>query len=424
MADSRRKCLARFSLPMLGGGKGKALVLEESVAPGDVIVVDWPDAAVPAIEEDGVPTCAHCLRSLESSHQNLERVLGLDHQQVDATLGPLAASEAPRMVSCEGAEGCPEVYCSIECRRIAWELHHCILCPLRGLEAPLPLLVAYHQQMWEVNGVDFADIFWMALRVVATALASMARDGLSLAEALQPFGAYVSADWTEISCQNPVAAYGEVEEDDGRRLHAPRDRSTLLTVLSDLPGTAAAAVAAAAGPLDDASRPKAQLVRQAIAFKSCFPPHPSGAVDALFHPHFWAHLLGMILLNSQTVSPKSPLAIFCKARPDAGHRADLKTLLGSALPVSKQYLLPVLQQSTQGIALYPLHSSINHSCAPNAEVVFEGPDAEVMVRAVRPILAGEEVCISYINLDGDRDLRQWLLEHCYLFRCQCTRCAR
>ncbi|KAH8910479.1 SET domain-containing protein [Coniochaeta sp. PMI_546] len=61
----------------------------------------------------------------------------------------------------------------------------------------------------------------------------------------------------------------------------------------------------------------------------------------------------------------------------------------------------------------------NHSCVPNAHVVFVGRSA--VLRAEREIREGEEVEISYIDNTLSKEERQKALE-LYHFRCQCRRC--
>ncbi|KAK7190032.1 TPR domain protein [Paraphaeosphaeria sporulosa] len=63
---------------------------------------------------------------------------------------------------------------------------------------------------------------------------------------------------------------------------------------------------------------------------------------------------------------------------------------------------------------------INHSCVPNTSKDFVG---DLMVlRAIRPLIAGEEVFFSY-DEDGDYDARQAALMTTWGFECKCPLCA-
>ncbi|KAL5615596.1 hypothetical protein BROUX41_005635 [Berkeleyomyces rouxiae] len=72
------------------------------------------------------------------------------------------------------------------------------------------------------------------------------------------------------------------------------------------------------------------------------------------------------------------------------------------------------------VFLEPTLAMANHSCVPNAVVQIEGREAVLI--AERPITAGDEIFISYIDpasclLRRREDLRQ------YHFTCTCTRCT-
>ncbi|AQK63624.1 Histone-lysine N-methyltransferase ASHR1 [Zea mays] len=74
-----------------------------------------------------------------------------------------------------------------------------------------------------------------------------------------------------------------------------------------------------------------------------------------------------------------------------------------------------------GTGLYPVISIINHSCVPNAVLIFDGRTA--YVRALQPINKDEEVSISYIETatvtkKRNNDLKQ------YFFTCTCPRCVK
>ncbi|KAK4745202.1 hypothetical protein SAY87_011514 [Trapa incisa] len=73
-----------------------------------------------------------------------------------------------------------------------------------------------------------------------------------------------------------------------------------------------------------------------------------------------------------------------------------------------------------GTGLYPVISIINHSCLPNAVLVFE--ETAAVVRAVQYISSGSEVSISYIETAGSTITRQKALKEQYFFTCSCPRC--
>ncbi|XP_062214848.1 histone-lysine N-methyltransferase ASHR1 isoform X2 [Phragmites australis] len=74
-----------------------------------------------------------------------------------------------------------------------------------------------------------------------------------------------------------------------------------------------------------------------------------------------------------------------------------------------------------GTGLYPVISIINHSCVPNAVLIFDGRTA--VVRALQPIGKDEEVSISYIETAAVTKNRQNDLKQ-YFFTCTCRRCVK
>lgn len=74
-----------------------------------------------------------------------------------------------------------------------------------------------------------------------------------------------------------------------------------------------------------------------------------------------------------------------------------------------------------GVGLYDRLALLNHSCDPNCVVVFERTNA--VLRAVKPIDAGEQLTISYIDRATDRNERRKQLAARYHFECACARCA-
>lgn len=75
----------------------------------------------------------------------------------------------------------------------------------------------------------------------------------------------------------------------------------------------------------------------------------------------------------------------------------------------------------QFLGLWPLPSFINHSCASNSFRLHVGET--LFLHASRPIEAGEEVTLAYVNTLLPRQLRHELLEKdSWEFKCTCSRC--
>jgi SET and MYND domain-containing protein len=75
-----------------------------------------------------------------------------------------------------------------------------------------------------------------------------------------------------------------------------------------------------------------------------------------------------------------------------------------------------------GMTLDLLVSKANHSCDPNAIIVFDG--AVLSFRSLKSISKGEEIFISYIDATLPRERRQHELLQRYFFSCQCSKCKK
>ncbi|KAH9251709.1 hypothetical protein BASA81_010379 [Batrachochytrium salamandrivorans] len=81
------------------------------------------------------------------------------------------------------------------------------------------------------------------------------------------------------------------------------------------------------------------------------------------------------------------------------------------------------EEEACGAGIFTLCCVLNHSCEPNAEIVFESGTNQATVRATKPIAVGEEVYISYVDSeDGLQDRQEQLRD--YGFVCECGRCRQ
>ena len=75
---------------------------------------------------------------------------------------------------------------------------------------------------------------------------------------------------------------------------------------------------------------------------------------------------------------------------------------------------------TLGMCFDPTLALLNHSCSPNAAIVFDGNFASI--RSIRDLAHGEQVTISYIDNTYKRSTRRGELRMGYFFDCQCQGC--
>ncbi|GAA5900110.1 hypothetical protein JCM5296_002059 [Sporobolomyces johnsonii] len=81
-----------------------------------------------------------------------------------------------------------------------------------------------------------------------------------------------------------------------------------------------------------------------------------------------------------------------------------------------------------GVSISPLTALFNHSCSPNAVVVFpsfpsSSSSKHMRVVTLKPINPGDEVLTSYVDIALPRDLRRKELKDRYKFDCDCDECT-
>ncbi|KAF1927708.1 SET domain-containing protein [Didymella exigua CBS 183.55] len=75
-----------------------------------------------------------------------------------------------------------------------------------------------------------------------------------------------------------------------------------------------------------------------------------------------------------------------------------------------------------GAAVFLHTSRFNHSCNPNACFSWNASIGKETIHTMRDIKAGEEITISYVDMEHDKRLRAWELKH-YGFVCDCPACG-
>jgi len=86
-----------------------------------------------------------------------------------------------------------------------------------------------------------------------------------------------------------------------------------------------------------------------------------------------------------------------------------------------------LYSPTEG-ALYHHISFLNHSCNPNSVWSWtKGDFRKKVVRAVKPIMKGEEILVNYVDMEdfnyGSREIRRSVLANKFGFFCKCSECS-
>ncbi|KAH9426983.1 hypothetical protein DERP_011652 [Dermatophagoides pteronyssinus] len=75
-----------------------------------------------------------------------------------------------------------------------------------------------------------------------------------------------------------------------------------------------------------------------------------------------------------------------------------------------------------GSGVYLAESKLNHSCLPNAIIIYDG--YRIAIEALESIKSGDEISISYLDLKYPKNIRQKELFRYYYFVCKCQRCEK
>eukprot|EP01114_Cavostelium_apophysatum_P023782 TRINITY_DN9071_c0_g1_i1.p1 TRINITY_DN9071_c0_g1~~TRINITY_DN9071_c0_g1_i1.p1 ORF type:complete len:489 (+),score=101.58 TRINITY_DN9071_c0_g1_i1:68-1534(+) len=262
-------------------------------------------------------------------------------------------------------KNCNEAYCSVECEEEAYNKYHSLLCTEGETSSP--------SVRFETHAYDTNYRFAFAARILAYTILHARSQGNSLEKGMDLFSRFCRSSWNKIDHYDASAkkfAHEEVDDFVGFKTQA------LYTSLD--------------------------LLKRTPVFDSLF--------AILFTYDNYSQLLGMIDMNTTSVE-NLPLR-------DA--REELMKKYGCSedeVPFSS------------GIGLFTLHSCLNHSCKPNAEVVGgikEITDSRIRVICLRTIKKGEEITISYVDFPHLKEVgeRQKELKGCYLFDCGCAKCEQ
>ncbi|KAK3322402.1 hypothetical protein B0H66DRAFT_554243 [Apodospora peruviana] len=83
-----------------------------------------------------------------------------------------------------------------------------------------------------------------------------------------------------------------------------------------------------------------------------------------------------------------------------------------------------VEQDNGFFVVFPEIARMNHDCRANADYYFDHETLTQYIHAIRPIKAGDEITLSYINPRMERDARMQKLQRIWGFGCVCHLCTR
>lgn len=342
---------------------------------------------------DYFPACEFCMRSLESPRELLSRLSKCDIAN-DFLPPPEEFGQVSTRVSVTKCEQCPAIYCSEECRTLAFNRYHRKLCEgLVSLEASEALKSLSHEWKQFHYPPEEATVT-LLIKMVATIMSSEHQEQMT--------NFYKEKSGLE---GVPVRYMEEKFMD---RLQSMRD------LMATAFGT-------------DKSL---QLTTQTLADMFGVMARNGQGIGTSSLEHYRRTLIAAV--NRDCLRKDEAVAVLDR----------IDSLEDIIDDVSGQFT------HAEGTGLYAMHSKLNHSCEPNAQITFPFNSNTLQVVAIRDIKAGEEITIDYCggdrnccssnssddddddesmgesmgeSVDGGQERREMLKEF-YLFDCKCVKC--
>ncbi|KAJ8716760.1 hypothetical protein PYW07_003387 [Mythimna separata] len=358
-----------FEIRTSNSKKGKGLFATKKYDQGDVILEEDPLVSCQFAWNAAYRylACDYCMRPLETPEQNVRRLsckpdIVLPHSDIFEI----------NIESITNCDQCGTLYCSEGCRQNAYVKYHRVLChDSSDAQHPIVVLLETWKQM---HYPPETTSIMLLVRILA----------------------YIQQS------SDPSAAVARVKQ------FCHRTENEDAELVHKLLGE--------------------QFTHQMNTLREMTSHVVSGdAVQEFLTPEGFCTLMALVGTNGQGIGT-SPLAMWVNSVLEVTMSDDEKQQLDLFIDKLYQY---VEEESgtflnTEGSGLFQLQSSCNHNCAPNAESTFPYGNHRVQLKALKPILPGDEICISYLDectLQRSRHSRQKELAQNYLFVCWCERCT-
>ncbi|XP_066595985.1 histone-lysine N-trimethyltransferase SMYD5 isoform X2 [Prorops nasuta] len=359
-----------FQVKIINNEKGKGLFATCKYKEGDMILKEKPLVCCQFSwnAEYGYLACDNCLRPLENAEENVRRLTG----RKDIILPHPECCETNKDVITECCE-CGIKYCSAECQNDAIHRYHRVLCPHSKEKNEHHPLTQLNETWKQLHYPPETATIMLLARMVA--LVNQANDKNEIRYTFSQF------------CHRTVNDTNEIAHN----------------LLGE------------------------KFIGQIDVLRQIF----QGAlnIDATqdwFTPDGFRSLLALVGTNGQGIGT-SPFSRWVKnvsaLELPKEERIQVDKLIDRIYDDMEEVVGSFL--NNEGSGLYVLQSSINHSCVPNAVVEFPFSNSTLVIKAIRDIQPGEEICISYLDecaLERSRHSRQKALSSLYLFVCRCNKC--
>lgn len=457
-----------------GATRGRVTYAARAFAAGELMWTEAPLLAMQDVESRQYAlmsrVCGHCLRFLGAADlqfAHYARVL-----QPDGAVRPLVYGAD---VAVECGYQCGELYCGEDCRAAAYEQHHRLLC-VGPLTEKHPLV------RFKRRAIECSDLFLFAALGLCKVLCTAYERGVSLEAARRPFSIFHHRTWQQLAAEREDTTVPRFEAmlndcfallrkgllQVARELHPDMlplvDAGCTLDAYTEffeffdcnVQGIGIASPLARlwaqrtlAQQLLHGARGDDHLPHEALAYKD--DPDPAtpellSRVEALAEQLYALPTEehddddeeeeegGAVAASSSSSSSAAAGKKSLHLRNDAVVAADVDEEAGDAVDEdceshSDAYIdeqgrdmIDGPFARLEGMGLFPLSATVNHSCIPNCVVTFNR-NFEAYVYARRNIAAGDELFHTYVQETDPLDERRRELK-LYGFTCTCAKCER
>lgn len=350
--------------------KGKGLFAITNIPKGNVIFEEDPLVSCQFSWNSTCKykACNHCIRPLETAEENMRRLTG--NTTLELPFPECCGTNKESITSCPS---CGLEYCSENCRITAFNQYHKTLC-------------IHTRDRNNVHPIEQLDETWKQIHYPPETASIFLLVRL-LARILQAPNVEEAIQETLGFCHRSVNENAELSHKF----------------------------------LGDKFIGQVNLLRELVI--NAVPNH---GIEQFLTPDGFQSLIALIGTNGQGIAT-SPFSVW----RENVTKLDLN-------PENKEQIADLISQiyddvyaqtgdflDNEGVALYTLQSSANHSCSPNAEINFRHNNFRLSLVAVKDIEPNEEICISYLgedDLDRSRHTRRKILMENYIFACECPKC--
>lgn len=355
---------------VIGDPIGKGLFATRSYKEGEVIFEERPLVSCQFLWNAayGYLACDYCMRPLETAEENARRLA----QSATLTLPypECCDSETESMIECPN---CDASYCCKDCQDSAWSQYHNILCVRSFTPDPAHPLVLLQEAWKHMHYPPETACILLLARILATVRQAEDKEG-----AIALFMQF---------CHRTV---NEEEE-----------------IAHKLLGTEfSAQLEALRG-----------IMERALG---------ASEVQHWLTPEGFRSLVALVGTNGQGIGT-SPLSRWVRNCDNLEVPKEEKVKVDKFIDDLYEQLEKEAGGflNNEGSGLYPLQSSCNHSCSPNAMPNFPYNNFHLVMTTVKDIAQGDEICVSYLDecsLERSRHSRHKTLRENYLFTCHCVKC--